>query len=170
MVLNNIEELLEKYYLGETSLQEEQQLKAYFSENEVPEHLKSYQVMFQYFEETKQEHATKTSSLLTKTSVKKKSYRYQWISVAAVAVLMFGLYLSRPEPVKTELSQLSAEELELYHRTVEALELVSSQLNKGKQQLVVLDVMTSSYNEGIEKVSMLDEFSQTTNKIFKTTN
>lgn len=165
MVLNNIEQLLEKYDLGETTLQEEQRLKAYFSENEVPEHLKSYQMMFQYFEKNKHEHATKDVPLKPR-----KNNVYKWISVAAAAVLMFGLYISRPEPVKTELSQLSAEEQELYYQTVEALTLVSSQLNKGKQQLVVLDVMTSSYNEGIEKVSMLDEFSQTTNKIFKTTN
>ena len=165
MVLNNIEQLLEKYDLGETTLQEEQQLKAYFSENEVPEHLKSYQVMFQYFEINKHEHATKDVPLKPK-----KNNVYKWISVAAVAVLMFGLYISRPEPVKTELSQLSAEELELYYQTVEALELVSSQLNKGKQQLGILNAMTTSYNEGVEKTSFLTEFSNTTNKIFKTTN
>lgn len=163
MVLNNIEQLLEKYDLGETTLQEEQQLKAYFSENEVPEHLKSYQVMFQYFENNKHEHASKDAPLQPK-----KNNVYKWISVAAVAVLMFGLYLSRPEPVKTELSQLSAEELELYYQTVEALELVSSQLNKGKQQLGILSAMTTSYNEGVEKTSFLTEFSNTTNKIFKT--
>ncbi|MGF1557093.1 hypothetical protein [Paucihalobacter sp.] len=163
MVLNDIEKLLEKYDLGETTLQEEQALRTYFSENEAPEHLKSYGLMFQYFEQTKQEHATKEVPLKPK-----KSNVYKWISVAAAAVLMFGLYISQPEPVKTELSQLSQEEQELYYKTIEALDLVSNQLNKGKQQLVVLDVMASSYNEGIEKVSMLDEFSQTTNKIFKT--
>lgn len=163
MVLNDIEQLLEKYDLGETTLHEEQVLRAYFSENEVPEYLKSYGLMFQYFEQTKQEIATKEVPLKPE-----KNNVYKWISVAAVAVLMFGIYISKPEPVKTDLSQLTQEEQELYYKTIEALDLVSSQLNKGKQQIGILDAMASSYNEGVEKASLLGEFSNTTNKIFKT--
>jgi len=56
MVLNNIEQLLEKYDNGETSLNEEQQLRDYFAQEEVAPHLESYKVMFQYFNTTKQEH------------------------------------------------------------------------------------------------------------------
>lgn len=163
MVLNDIEKLLEKYDLGETTLREEQALRAYFSENEVPEYLKSYGLMFQYFEQTKQEYTAKEVPLKPK-----KSNVYKWISIAAAAVLMFGLYISKPEPVKTDLSQLSQDEKELYYKTIEALDLVSTQLNKGKQQIGILDAMASSYNEGVEKASLLGEFSNTTNKIFNT--
>jgi hypothetical protein len=34
-----IEELLERYWEGETSRQEEQELQAYFSREDLPEHL-----------------------------------------------------------------------------------------------------------------------------------
>lgn len=165
MVLNDIEKLLEKYDLGETTLREEQVLRTYFSENEVPEHLKSYELMFQYFEQTKQEYTTQEVPLKPK-----KSNVYKWLSIAAVAVLMFGIYISQPEPVKTELSQLSQEEQELYYKTIEALELVSTQLNKGTQQLTVLNTMSESYNQGANKVGLIGEFTTTKNKIFKTTN
>lgn len=165
MVLNNIEQLLEKYDLGETSLAEEQQLRQYFLSNRVPEHLESYRLMFGYFEEAKTEQYNKDVPLKPK-----RNNVYKWISVAAVAVLMFGIYISQPEAPKTELSQLSPEEQELYYKTVEALQLVSTQLNKGTRQLTVLNTMSESYTEGVSKIGLIDEFSNTKNKIFKTTN
>ena len=39
MELHHIEQLLEKYDLGETSLAEEATLASFFNQNEVPEHL-----------------------------------------------------------------------------------------------------------------------------------
>lgn len=165
MVLNNIEQLLERYDLGETTLAEEQQLRQYFLNNPVPEHLESYRLMFGYFEEAKTEQYNKEVSIKPK-----KNNVYKWISVAAVAVFVFGIYISQPKAPKTELSSLSPEEQELYYKTVEALQLMSTQLNKGTQKLTVLNTMSKSYTQGVSKIGLIDEFSNTTNKIFKTTN
>ena len=41
-----IEQLMERYFAGETSLQEEQILNAFFSQDEVPESLKEFQPLF----------------------------------------------------------------------------------------------------------------------------
>ena len=45
---NKIEELLNKYWNCETSLEEEQQLQAYFREGTVPEELKETAALFRW--------------------------------------------------------------------------------------------------------------------------
>ena len=49
MELTNIEKLLVKYENAETTLEEENSLRTYFSSNEVAPHLKEYQLIFNYF-------------------------------------------------------------------------------------------------------------------------
>jgi hypothetical protein len=48
-----IEELLNKYWNCESSVEEEQQLRKYFKESNVPEQLKDTATLFRYFEENK---------------------------------------------------------------------------------------------------------------------
>lgn len=45
-----IEQLLERYFLAESSCEEEQILKAFFRQDEVPEHLQAYASLFDYIE------------------------------------------------------------------------------------------------------------------------
>lgn len=49
--LHMIEELLERYFDGETSAAEEKQIRAFFASGEVPEHLAAYAPLFAYFDE-----------------------------------------------------------------------------------------------------------------------
>jgi len=51
----DIEKLLEKYYDGETSLEEERALKQFFQGEEVPEHLRSHSAQFGYFAQARKE-------------------------------------------------------------------------------------------------------------------
>ena len=46
-----IEELLERYFEGETSAAEEKRIRAFFASGEVPEHLAVYAPLFAYFDE-----------------------------------------------------------------------------------------------------------------------
>lgn len=158
MVLDNIEELLEKYDNGETTLQEEQQLKHYFTQETVAPHLEAYKSMFQYFLQTQEEQFTKDVPL--KPS---KTYTlYKWISVAAAAVLMFGVYTQVNNPVQPTEDQLLA-----YNQTMDALNLVSSQFKRGNENIDALGLMSSSFNKGTENIAYINQFSNTTNKIFK---
>ncbi|MBF8149315.1 hypothetical protein ITJ86_05370 [Winogradskyella sp. F6397] len=159
MVLNNIEDLIEKYHNAETSLQEEAQLKAYFASDNVAAHLEHYKPMFQYFSQSKQEQYTKDVPLNSK-----KTKLYQWISVAAVAVLMLGLIVpSFMGPTEEE----KQEALMVYNQTMEAFNLISLGMNEGKTQLTNLAVAGENIDEGAKQASKLSEFNTMTNKILK---
>lgn len=56
----DIEKLLEKYYDGETSLEEERALKQFFQSGEVPEHLQSHAAQFGYFANARKEQPSLT--------------------------------------------------------------------------------------------------------------
>lgn len=48
--MDNIEQLLERYFEGRTSTEEERTLRRFFTSGDVPENLKMYQPLFAYFE------------------------------------------------------------------------------------------------------------------------
>ncbi|GHV57404.1 hypothetical protein FACS1894182_06140 [Bacteroidia bacterium] len=87
----NIQELIDKYFEGLTSLKEEETLREYFRGRDIPEEWKAYQPLFRYFSEERQ-----------KTEKKQRIPRSirLWMSVAAAAcvLLFFGLKLTSPAP------------------------------------------------------------------------
>jgi len=120
MELVNIENLIEKYFEGETSLKEEAQLRDYFTSHKVPAHLEEYQDLFGYFNFKANESFNKT--LLP---VKKDRVAYKWLSVAASIVLLISVFVYNNNETKKE--QLA----QSYQNTQEALQLISKNLNKG---------------------------------------
>ena len=158
MVLNNIEKLLEKYENGETSLKEEQVLKNYFSSDTVAPHLEVYKPMFTYFLVNQQEQFTKDVPLKTK-----RTFNYKWISVAAVAVLMLGLYfgtLSSNNLGTYEDPQLAFNEFS------KSMEMISTKFNKGASTVSYLNEV----NKGTSTLGYLNEIENTTSIIFKKKN
>jgi hypothetical protein len=137
MELDRIERLLEKYFEAQTTEAEEQVLRDYFTGDSVAEHLEQYSAMFSFFSSAKQERFTKQVPL--KTS---KAY-YKWISVAAVAVLVFGIYFGNQYQERREAEYA-------YHQTKKALGLLAQNLDRGTK-----------------KVAYLHEFEETTQKIYK---
>ena len=155
MVLNDIEALLEKYDNGETSLKEEQALKDYFSQETVAPHLEIYKAMFSYFLVNQQEQFTKDVPLPTK-----KVINYKWISVAAVAVIMLGIYL-KPSS-SDDLGTIHDPEL-AFNEVSKSLEMISRSLNKGTSTLGYLE----TYEKGASTIGYLSEIEKGTSIIFK---
>lgn len=163
MVLNNIEKLLEKYENGETSLKEEQVLKNYFTQDTIAPHLEHYKPMFAYFLENQQEQYTKALPLNTK-----KTFNYKWVSVAAVAVIMLGVYVANPFGGAADCEQnlvgTFCEPEEAFNEVSKQLAMISSHFNKGTSAVNYLDEV----NKGAATLNYLNEIENTTSIIFKT--
>lgn len=90
----HIEQLLERFFDGQTSNAEEQELYSFFNSPAVPEALKPYQPVFGYFEtgikEELNEKDTNGKHFLRKLSLKK----WLWIGACAAASILFFLVYS----------------------------------------------------------------------------
>ena len=135
--LDNIEKLLGKYQEAKTTLQEEALLKDYFTSDNVAPHLQEYQYMFQYFEQSKQEHYTKNIRLES-THRKRK-----WIGMAASIALIIGVIGYTNYQNKQQAQRAYAD-------TQNALELIATHMNKGSVA-----------------IGQLNKFEQTKEKVFK---
>jgi hypothetical protein len=78
---HNIQALLEKYWAGESTLEEERQLKGYFASGNVDERLRQYSPLFQAFREEK-------AVQLNKNKVVPIRPQMYWAAAAAVAILI----------------------------------------------------------------------------------
>lgn len=91
----NIDELLEKYFEGETSAAEEAQLRTFFaSEDDVPERLAAYKPLFAYFdEEIAKQSATKNKqpAARRKRLLSRRAMLYITSGIAACILLVLGI-------------------------------------------------------------------------------
>ena len=144
MELHKIESLLEKYFEGETSVAEENQLKDYFSSADVAPEMEPYRPMLTYFKRAKAETAHKTFELPTM-----KTNRIAWLSIAASAVVLLGvglMFLNQSQP--QDLGTFDDPEV-AFRETQKALDLLSGNVNKGIQGMQYVqeyeDVKTSVF-------------------------
>lgn len=151
MESDKIEILLEKYFQGETTIAEENQLKEYFSSSNVAQHLGQYQPMFGYFSQVKEQKSTQKIPLQT------KKQNVAWLSIAASAVFLLGIgtffYMSE----KNKASIAAQTELGTYDDPQKAL----------AETQKALALLSNKVNVGIESVHYIKEYEQTKNKIFK---
>lgn len=145
MELDNIKKLLEKYFEATATEAEESVLRDYFSQEAVAPQLEQYRPMFAYFSKAKEERFTRQVPL------KPRINYYKWISVAAVAVMAFGIYFGNSyRNVQLEKDRIEREQaLFAYNKTKEALSLLAE-----------------NFSRGTEKVAYLNEFEETKQKIY----
>lgn len=90
-----IENLLERFFEGETTNAEEQELYAFFARPDLPEHLEAYRAVFGYFENGIARETEEDAPVL-KPSRHVPFYRkWLWIGAAVAASLFLFLFLNK---------------------------------------------------------------------------
>lgn len=151
MELDKIENILEKYFQGETTIAEENQLKEYFSSSNVAQHLEQYKPIFGYFSQVKQQKSTQEIPLKT------KKRNVAWLSIAASVVVLLGAGSYFLVSKNNTAQAVAQTELGTYDDPEEAL--------KATQKALAL--LSNNVNVGIESVRYINEYEQSKNRIFK---
>ncbi|MFW0738939.1 MULTISPECIES: hypothetical protein [unclassified Flavobacterium] len=151
MEFSKIEIILEKYFEGETTIAEENQLKEYFSSPDVAQHLEQYKPMFGYFSQVKEQKSTQTIPLET------KKRKVAWLSIAASAVVLLGVGTYFYVSEKNVTPVTAQTELGTYDNPEEALAATQK----------ALALLSNNVNVGIESVQYIKEYEQSKNRIFK---
>jgi len=146
MELDRIENLLEKYFEGETTIAEEKELKIYFSSSDVAQHLEHYRGMFGYFSAAKEQKFEK--ELPSKITTKKK---VAWLSIAASIVILLGLFTFYNQ------NMTQNQDLGTYDDPEKAFQETQKALN----------LLSKNVNVGVEGMQYVQEYQQSTELIFK---
>lgn len=165
MDYKGIKVLLDKYFDGETSLQEESQLQRYFQEPEVHPSLRSYKPMFEFFYAERERHLSSDfeTRLLEKLQ-QTESPRMRvvqtriWITrVAAALILAAGIWWvypklqQQPKEVVAQTIDWSKYEPETpeeaYKILKTSLHKVSNELNDGAEKAAKEVMKVKKMNE-----------------------
>ncbi len=144
----NVKALLEKYWAGESSLEEEQWLKAYFNQPDLPVDLAPFHPLFQYLEGAR--HITMPTPIKSiaagKNNTEKACPKRRilptvfWRSAAAVFLIICSVLVYQNINPTTN-TQIVVEDTfetpqEAYQKTKEMLMLVSRKMNSGTDRVV----------------------------------
>jgi len=134
-----IRNLLDKYWDGESSLEEETILRDYFSSGDVADEFESYQPLFSFFTEARsvamKSDITNLPAERIKSTAKLRDMGW-WRSAAAAVLLALGLFfvnrqLSTPA-INTLVYQDTYEDPEIaYQEFKKVMQFVSGKMNKG---------------------------------------
>lgn len=151
MEYNNIKDLIEKYWAGETDLQEESTLKKYFTGADVHPTLEQYRALFIYFEKSREDKSLDSidSAVLehiqgkaAPKEAKVRSLSRAWRVAAAVLVLLGAVAVfwqtTNGSGGATEISYVDEDDdpVKAYAELKVALALVSNKLDNGKRQAI----------------------------------
>lgn len=171
-----IEDLLARFYEGNTTLEEEQALREFFRRMDVPAHLKSHQQMFTYFSDKSCEEQNdpgfeqkmtllltgKTEPDVVRMNPARIRLRYV-LSIAATILLMVGIFITFQYEVRQSGKMAGKVDLEIAYSNVnEALLLVSGNLNCGMKQAEKLQMI----DKAIFQLEYFNKFYQYESKIF----
>jgi len=139
----DLDKLLEKYERAETSLQEERALKNHFAQQDVENDMQAYQSIFSAYQ-----HEQKRTVPEIKKPEKSQA-KFKWMKIAAVLIVIIAAgFIYKQYQYQQELKQQQAQEA--FDQTKEVLELVATEFQKGKSNLILLKDINQTKDEFIK--------------------
>lgn len=159
----HIEQLLEKYWECETSLEEEKALRDFFNQPEVPDSLKESAVLFRYFEQQRQHKMndaafdTSLKSKLQPAQGKMRSLYMSSLRIAAgISVVVASFWLVRTElrdSTPQEVADTYDDPKQAFEETKKALQMISKNFGKAEKAASNINMI----NEATDKLHSKEE-------------
>lgn len=158
MELNNINVLIDKYFEGNTTLAEEQKLKAYFASGNIAEAHKPHQHLFFSINLLKNDTFSKPIKYKKETNIK-RFWKWSVAAIVLVCISASGFYINQ----QNKLTKAQQEALLAYENARKTMYLLSENINKGQQKLNYLQ----HFEDGVTQLQIINQFNDTKNKILK---
>lgn len=153
-----IEELLNKYWECDTSLEEEQQLREYFQGSDIPEQHRETAALFRYFNANKKKSLNDSTvedhvlqHVQGKRSGKVKKLFYNTMRIAAgITVLMVAIWFVRTEIRETTPQEVvdTYEDPQLaFEETKKALLMISKSFGQAEQEVKKITLFNEAQEE-----------------------
>lgn len=138
-----IHQLIERYFAGESTLKEEQQLRDYFQQTNIAPDLEQYKPLFNFFQTEQQQKTSKhfARKLEQPPKAKVKHLAMRWAAIAATVALLLaagGYWLNQQEVQTPQTAQAidwskyePKTEAEALFITKKALSRTSEVINQG---------------------------------------
>jgi hypothetical protein len=167
--LKKIDELLQKYYDGETSLEEERKLHWFFQTCEIPAHLQSDAELFRYYYKQRKEEASSNMEETLTRLIHDREHKKRFIhsgktirlvsGIAATVLVMLALWIGIGRDIYrkqyTGAFKDTYDDPQLaYLETKKVLLMVSEKLNAGTKDLQYL----SKYDHGVSMLTPVLSF------------
>jgi len=164
MNIKGIEVLLEKFYEGGTTIEEERQLRDFFTGEAVPPHLAVHADLFRYYEEAGKEelpdpeferHFLNAIDEPPSISVYTKRRQFFFLSgIAAAMLLLAGMVYTFRNDVFLRSSKNPTNKEIAYQQAKNALAMLSANFNTGLDQVQKL----RNFQRGLNEVQKLQAF------------
>jgi hypothetical protein len=163
MDFKHIEQLLEKYWECETSLEEEKALRDFFSQPDVPDSLKESAVLFRYLEQQrvhKMNDAAFDTTLKGKLQPAQGKMRSLYLNslrmAAGISVVIASFWLVRTQLRETtpqEVADTYDDPKQAFEETKKALQMISKNFGKAEKAASNINLI----NEATDKLHSKEE-------------
>ena len=154
MDYKNIDNILNKYFEGLTTLAEEKALRHYFSSDKVKEAHEMYRPMFTYFTTAQ----NVTNPLPVRLNDKGRNFRLYYAATAAI-IIGLGLFGLLQLDFKPNHNQVATQ-----------IKMSNNNPEKKKEAVKEIKKFSKNLSEGLEKTGALSIFGTTTKKVFNIKN